>query len=378
MEGLTMNYRKQFARMFLAQLKMTFREKQAWFWGIFFPIILMVIFMVIFTGGSNDDFEAKVAVVDDSPNEMSRMLLEQIRNMSVFNIESGEPVSLEQAEEWVKEKDVDAAIVFSTSAESGTIRLIVNKEEERGADVQAVSGILDKMVQQANLAAAGAAPVYELQFEAVSSGDDDLKYEDFLLTGMIALSVAQGGLFGMVDMVDMRRKGLLKRLRMTPARMGLFGLSDVVMRMIFGVFQVIILSLIGVFIFGATLHIHIASLVVCFLIGALTFNAIGYFISSFSKTMEAYMGIANILSFLMMFLSGVFFPLEMMPSWLQPVSHVLPLTYFVDGLRDSMVYAIGPVSADLWIGVGIMVLWGAAAFAIGSWIYRSKSIAATR
>lgn len=378
MEGLTMNYRKQFARMFLAQLKMTFREKQAWFWGIFFPIILMVIFMVIFTGGSNDDFEAKVAVVDDSPNEMSRMLLEQIRNMSVFNIESGEPVSLEQAEEWVKEKDVDAAIVFSTSAESGTIRLIVNKEEERGADVQAVSGILDKMVQQANLAAAGAAPVYELQFEAVSSGDDDLKYEDFLLTGMIALSVAQGGLFGMVDMVDMRRKGLLKRLRMTPARMGLFGLSDVVMRMIFGVFQVVILSLIGVFIFGATLHIHIASLVVCFLIGALTFNAIGYFISSFSKTMEAYMGIANILSFLMMFLSGVFFPLEMMPSWLRPVSHVLPLTYFVDGLRDSMVYAIGPVSADLWIGVGIMVLWGAAAFAIGSWIYRSKSIAATR
>jgi len=144
------------------------------------------------------------------------------------------------------------------------------------------------------------------------------------------------------------------------------------------VFQVVILSLIGVFIFGATLHIHIASLVVCFLIGALTFNAIGYFISSFSKTMEAYMGIANILSFLMMFLSGVFFPLEMMPSWLRPVSHVLPLTYFVDGLRDSMVYAIGPVSADLWIGVGIMVLWGAAAFAIGSWIYRSKSIAATR
>jgi ABC-2 type transport system permease protein len=378
MEGLTMNYRKQFSNMFLAQLKMTFRERQTWFWGIFFPVILMVVFMVIFTGGSNDDFEAKVAVVDDSPNEMSRMMLQQIRNMSVFNIESGEPVSLEQAEEWVKEKDVDAAIVFSTSAESGTIRLIVNKEEERGADVQAVSGILDKMVQQVNLAAAGAAPVYELQFEAVSAGDDDLKYEDFLLTGMIALSVAQGGLFGMVGMVEMRRKGLLKRLRMTPARMGLFGLSDVVMRMIFGVFQVVILSLIGVFIFGATLHIHIASLVVCFLIGALTFSAMGYFISSFSKTMEAYMGIANILSFLMMFLSGVFFPLEMMPSWLRPVSHVLPLTYFVDGLRDSMVYAIGPVSADLWIGVGIMVLWGAASFAIGSWIYRSKSIAATR
>lgn len=373
-----MNYRKQFSRMFAAQLKMTFREKQAWFWGIFFPIILMVIFMVIFSGDNGEEFSANVAVVDEQPNEASQMLLTQIQNLSAFEIESGEPVSLEQAEEWVKEKDVDAAIVLSTATDNGAIRLIVNKEEERSANVQAVSGILDKLVQHANLAAAGATPVYELQFETVSSGKDDLKYEDFLLTGMIALSIAQGGLFGMVDMVDMRRKGLLKRLRMTPARMGLFGLSDVVMRMIFAVFQVIVLSLIGVFFFGATLHIHLLSLAVCFLIGALTFNALGYFISSFSKTMEAYMGIANILNFLMMFLSGVFFPLEMMPSWLQPVSLVLPLTYFVDALRDSMVYAIGPVSADLWIAVGIMLLWGVAAFALGSWIYRSKSIAATR
>jgi ABC-type multidrug transport system permease subunit len=41
-------------------------------------------------------------------------------------------------------------------------------------------------------------------------------------------------------------------------------------------------------------------------------------------------GVANIVSFLMMFLSGVFFPIETMPEWLQPVSNVLPLTYFAN------------------------------------------------
>ena len=59
---------KQFRQMFMAQLKMTLREKQAWFWGIFFPVILMVIFMVIFSGDSNEEFEAKVAVVNENPN----------------------------------------------------------------------------------------------------------------------------------------------------------------------------------------------------------------------------------------------------------------------------------------------------------------------
>jgi ABC-2 type transport system permease protein len=283
-----------------------------------------------------------------------------------------------EADEWVKAKKVDAAVVLPTSAEASAVRLIVNKENEQGVTAQAVAGILDRFVQRANLLAAGAEPLYELAFESVSSGRDDLKYRDFLLTGMIALSIAQGGLFGMVDMVEMRRRGLLKRLRMTPADMGLYGFSDMVMRLLFALVQLVLLSLIGVFGFGATLHLNLFSLAVVFLCGSLSFNAMGYLISSFSKTNEAYMGIANIVSFLMMFLSGVFFPIESMPGWLQPVSGVLPLTYFVDGIRDGMVYAVGLGSASLWLNFGVLALWGVVSFLLGALMYRNKSIAAVR
>ena len=373
-----MNHAKQFANMFSAHLKMTLREKQAWFWGIFFPVILMVIFMVIFTGNSDDEFQATVAVVDEHPNEVSQIMLEQIRNIPVLKIKTGEPVSREQAETWVKEEEVDAAVVLPESEEAAAMRLIVNKENEQGVTAQAVNSILDRMVQYANLAAVGAEPVYSLEFASISSGSDDLKYEDFLLTGMIALSIAQGGLFGMVDLVEMRRKGLLKRLRMTPANMGLFGLSDMIMRMLFAVVQIVILTLIGVYGFGATLHLNLPTIVLTFLVGTLTFNAMGYMLSSFSKTTEAYMGMANIASFLMMFLSGVFFPVETMPEWLRPVSEVLPLTYFVEGMREGMVYATGLGTGSVWLGLGITALWGIATFLIGSLLYRRKSIAAAR
>jgi ABC-2 type transport system permease protein len=376
--GIKVKPMQQFKQMFLAQLKMTFREKQAWFWGIFFPVILMVIFMVIFTGNSDDEFKSKVAVVNENPNEKSEMMLAQLKKISVLEMEGDKTVSLKKAEKLVKEKEVEAAIVLPDSDKEASIKLIVNKENEQNVTTQAVSGILDKFVQQANLAAAGAVPVFSFELQSVSSGNNELNYTDFLLTGMIALAIAQGGLFGMVDLVEMRRKGLLKRLRMTPANMGLFGLSDMFMRLIFSLIQIVLLSLIGVLVFDAQLFINLISLIVVFIIGALSFNALGYLISSLSKTTEAYMGVANIVSFLMMFLSGVFFPVDTLPEWLQPVSNLLPLTYFAEGLRDSMVYDTGIGTGSLWLGLGNMVIWGGIAFMIGAWFYRRKSITSVR
>lgn len=368
----------QFKQMFLAQLKLTLREKQAWFWGIFFPVILMVIFMVIFSGDSSDEFQSSVAIVSETPNETSEMLVSQLQQIPVIEVKSSQPVSLEKATKWVKEEEVDAAIIMPASNEDTSIKLIVNKENEQNANTQVVAGILDKFIQQTNLFVAGAAPTYELQFDTISAGKNELAYTDFLLTGMIALAIAQGGLFGMVDLVEMQRKGLIKRLRMTPANMGIFGLSDMMMRFIFSIVQIILLSLIGVFIFGANLYINFPSLILVFFVGALSFNAIGYLVSSFSKTTEAYMGVANIVSFLMMFLSGVFFPIETMPDWIQPLSNILPLTYFAEGLRDSMVYEASLFSDTFWLGFGNMILWGGIAFILGSWLYKRKSIVAAR
>lgn len=376
--GIKINKYHQFKMMFLAQLKLTLREKQAWFWGIFFPVILMVIFMVIFSGNSDEEFKTEVAVVDPSPNPASEMMLSQISGLPVFEVKSGKPVTRDKAEEWVIDQEVDAAIILPESAEASSVFLVINKENEQGAAAQAVSGILDKFVQQANLMAAGASPKYDLRYESITSGTNELDYTDFLLTGMIALSIAQGGMFGMVDLVDMRRKGLIKRLRMTPANMGIFGLSDMVMRLLFSIVQIILLSLIGVLVFGANLYINPITLIIVFLIGALSFNALGYFFSSFSKTTEAYMGVANICSFLMMFLSGVFFPIETMPEWIQPISSILPLTYFAEGLRESMVYETGIATAALWAGIGVMVIWGAVTFLLGSFLYKRKAIAADR
>jgi ABC-2 type transport system permease protein len=365
---------KQFRKMFGAHIKMMFREKQVWFWNIFFPIILMSIFMVIFGSGGSSDFKAKIAVVKTVQSQDVDRLLAQLHQIPVFEWKSEQPVPAAQADAWIRAKDIDAAIQLPGSGDVKTIRLIVNKETQFNATSQAVSGVLNQFIQQANMAAAGVQPAFRLDTSAISSGSQDLSYKDFLLTGMIAFSLAQGGLFGMVDLVEMRRKGLMKRLRMTPMRMGLYGLSSMLVRFVLGLFQILCLALIGVLGFGAHLHIHIPTLIAAFFIGSLAFNAIGYLISSFSKSLEAYMGVANIASFVMMFISGIFYPINNLPNWLLAVSHALPLTYFVEGLRDGMVYGSGMATADFWLGVAVLAAWGTVAYLLGSILYRRSKM----
>ncbi|MDQ0194147.1 ABC transporter permease [Paenibacillus wynnii] len=366
----------QLMKLFLAQLKTMFREKQVWFWNLFFPVILMVIFMVIFGGGDSSDFKAKVALVKPQSNAAADSFEAGLRKVPVFEWKTEQAVSSEQADTWIKDKDVDAVIILPESEEAGDIQLIVNTENENNATSQAVRGILQQYVQQASFAAAGVEPAFQLQSSVVSGGDEDLSSADFLLTGMIALSVAQAGLFGMVDMVELRRTGLLKRLRLTPMRMGLYGVGGMMVRFILSFVQIVLLSLIGVFGFGANLHMDLPTLIVAFFVGVLAFNALGYLFSSFSKSIESYMGLANITSFLMMFLSGIFFATSGLPDWLKPVTQVIPLTYFVEGMRDGMVYGSGFLTSTFWSGMGILALWGAGAFALGAFIYRKGKVEA--
>jgi ABC-2 type transport system permease protein len=376
MEGLTMNTGTQLMKLFIAQLKTMFREKQVWFWSLFFPVILMVLFMIIFGGGNNTDFKAKVALVKPQSNAASDTLEAGLKKVPVFEWKTEQAVSSEQADSWIKEGDVDAVIILPQSDEAGNVQLILNAENANNATSQAVAGVLEQYVQQASYAAAGVDPAFKLQSSVVSSGSGDLSSADFLLTGMIALSIAQAGLFGMVDMVEIRRSGLLKRLRMTPLRMGLYGMGGMMVRFVLSFVQIILLSLIGVFGFSANLHVDLPTLIVAFFVGVLAFNALGYFISSFCKSIEAYMGIANITSFLMMFLSGIFFATSGLPDWLKPVTQVIPLTYFVDGLRDGMVYGSGFLNTSFWSGIGILALWGIAAFGMGTILYRRGKIEA--
>ena len=73
------------------------------------------------------------------------------------------------------------------------------------------------------------------------------------------------------------------------------------------------------------------------IMGTLTFLAMGYMLSAFAKTQETIMPLLMVVQFPMMFLSGIFFPVEIVPGFMRPIMNAIPLTYLGDSLRQVMV-----------------------------------------
>jgi ABC-2 type transport system permease protein len=90
-------------------------------------------------------------------------------------------------------------------------------------------------------------------------------------------------------------------------------------------------------------------------LGAVSFLALGYVLASFTRTEEAANGITQVVQFPMMFLSGVFFPIDAMPQFLQSIARLIPLTYLADALRQVMVG--GTAFAPLWVCAAVLLGW---------------------
>ena len=188
-------------------------------------------------------------------------------------------------------------------------------------------------------------------------------YAAFLLPGLLGLNLVSMGLFsvGMVN-VSYREKGKFRRLAVTPLPKWIFLLGQVLHRLTVTVVQAAILLLVGRLVFGIQNQGSFLDLLLVMTLGTGCFMAFGFALSGFAETSEGYAAISNLVFFPLMMLSGVYFTLDSAPSWLQVTVATLPLAPFVKALRA--VFNDGSSLAGHGLGLGIVLAWGLAAFAL--------------
>jgi ABC-2 type transport system permease protein len=110
---------------------------------------------------------------------------------------------------------------------------------------------------------------------------------------------------------------------------------------------------VGIAAYGA--HVTLSPWLIPFLIlGPMLFSALGMLVGTVTKNPETAGVIGNIVTFPMMFLSGTFFPISIMPTYLQTFAHILPLFYIIEGLNNVMVYGnIGGALIDMAVVLAI-------------------------
>jgi ABC-type multidrug transport system permease subunit len=195
------------------------------------------------------------------------------------------------------------------------------------------------------------------------------RYIDFLIPGLVGLSLLSGGIWGVgYGVVGMRVKRLLKRLAATPMSRPAFLGSFLCHRLVVAFVEAVFLFAFGRLAFGVAVRgswLDVALLVV---IGTGAFAGLGLLVASRARNMETAGGLMNLAALPMWLLSGVFFATSNFPGWLRPAVDALPLTALNDALR-TVVNDGGSVAACAR-EVGVLAAWGIGCFALALRLFR--------
>lgn len=337
----------------ISSIKMFVRNRQAVFFTLFVPIIIMTIFGLL---GFDNVPKIDVGVVTGNPTPATQQFIDQFTGISAFKVDRG----TEESERVALEKgDRSAVFVFPDALIPGgpgkpdvqTVKAYTNVGEAQQARTAVT--VLQQMLDKTTISLSQTPELFTVFVQELNARN--LKYIDFLLPGIVALAIMQMSIFSTAFVfVDYKEKGILKRLLATPMKPHQFVTANVITRLLVAIAQAAILVAVGVLAFKAHVIGSYWLLLPSVILGGVMFLGMGFAISGLAKTVEAVPAIANLVVFPMLFLGGTFFPLDIMPTWLQSIVQYLPLTYLSDALRSVMTESASftAISHDLFWMLG--------------------------
>ncbi len=341
------------------------RNKSAAFFSFAFPVLMILIFGAIFGSGAMTKTTINVQNLDDGP--YSQAIMDLMNKTTLVNIKMVSPEA--NLTDYIKEKSLDLAVLFpvdfSDDINEGMANTsaIVAKVVLYGDPSQSVFGtvasIIGQVVVQLNYNMAHARPLAEMEVRHVANANFSMM--DYFLPGVIGITVMTNAMYSMTAVCATNKsKGYSKMLATTLLRKDEWLISKFIFYTLLLTSSLLLTYLVGMLVFE--MHSTITLLaIVLIAAGAFVFTSMGMLLGTVIKDAESANAVAGAIGFPMMFLSGAFFPLASAPVWLQTISKGIPLTYFNDALRDTMVYgnnisALTNLAIVAVIGVVVFVL----------------------
>src|SRR5207342_674234 len=200
----------------------------------------------------------------------------------------------------------------------------------------------------------------------------EYKTIDFILPGQLGFALLNSGVFGVAFVFfNLRNTLVLKRFFATPISRSYILLGEGLARVLFQMLTAIVIIVAGRFLFGFTLINGLETLLEMLLLsflGLLVFMGLGFIVSGLAKNDSSIPPFANMLTLPQFLLGGTFFPADVFPKWLQPISKAMPLTHLNTAMR-----AVAFEGQSLWDvknEIGILLLWGVIVYAVAVKVFK--------
>ena len=347
----------------IAASKMFFRRKSSIFWSLFFPVVTMLVF-----GNANIlGYSApNVGLIDYANTDNSRLITESLKQSKSTEIQL--LLSENEAIELLTKGSIASYITINSSYNNSKSEIIITTRKDDFAEKEVVSNLINSvMLENKN-------SLEELS--NIKSNIADINYQGykgFIIPGIAAMAIMQNGIFSVVfTLLSYKNQGVLRRLQATPISPSHFIVGHLISRVTIIILQTFLLLIMGVFILGVSIgqgsRMAWINIFLLSLLGGVLFLSIGLAISSLAPSEDSAPALANLVTFPMLFLSGVFFPIDFLPKFVGYVSNILPLTHLAQGIRLSALY--GNSTLTTLPQIGITILWLAIAFSICAFTFK--------
>ncbi|KUK14937.1 MAG: ABC-2 type transporter [Petrotoga mobilis] len=299
--------------------KETFRNGFEVFFTLLLPVLILLLFGIVFGLEIDQSVEYKLGIAGNYEEGIVEDLPYQVLFFEDKN-------SLSQA---LESDQIDMGIIM---VENNQITFVQTE-----TDINNRSNIFLKLKLQSLLKKnfVGMNEDYiNVEFVETTIGESQENTLDFILTGVIGLSLLSGGMFSMINVFGRYRKlGTIKRLKASPMKPIEFTLSASFTKLFLNLISMFIIVFLGKTIFDLSLTFNWGLLVIVFFTSSIGMMGFGILLLLLFKEPSVTIEIASILYVAMTFFSGVYFPVEFLPSSVRWVSNILPVKYVVDLIR---------------------------------------------
>lgn len=359
---------KGFLALVKTIVRSSFRNRAALIFTLLIPIFLMVLLGNVL-GGNNAS--VNIGVVDQAGTSLSHAYVTTLKHDKNLVVEEG---SASHELSRLQHDDVLAVVVihpdFATPCVSDQKCLnsgvTLDLDSNDPSDLQIASQVIGAITQAFSIAEhIGGTP--GITVNTAEIGTQNITTIDYFLPSMMTYVAVLAGLtYVSITIVDQRERKVLRRYRATPLRpLQVLG-AAMTGGAITVALEVSVLAIVGVALFGARGHGDWLLAVVALVVGIASFVSMGFLLTSFVRTSDAARGISSLIGFPMLFLSGIFFPVDALPQWIQDLVHVLPVYYVSDALHQILNSGSGLPLVD----VAVPLAWAVACFGLAAWRFR--------
>lgn len=313
-----------------------FRDKSSLGWNLLFPVLLLAIFALVFSGDGRSVY--KIGVLDKDPKTLTFL---ETRYIDFIDYQQ-----LEKAKIKLQQHEIDLVI------DQGKSEYWVNEESPKGY-------LVEKMFLSE-----------EQGFTRQITQGRAIRYIDWVLPGILGMNIMFSCLFGVgYVIVRYRKNSVLKRLKATPLSALEFVAAQLTSRLFIVLFMASIVYIGCDFVFDFYMLGSYVDLFIVALIGAMSLISLGLVISTRSKSEELVGGLLNMATWPMMLLSGVWFSLEGAPQIVKSIAAVFPLTHLVSAGRKIITEGatLVDIQMELWIMLGMTLVFLVMSAYLFSW-----------